>query len=285
MVNPSRTAVVGDHEAREFPMSIANFEIIKRIAMEWTGISLSDHKRNMIYGRLSRRLRALGLSDFNQYCNLLEASPAAEKTEFINSITTNLTAFFREIHHFEYLARTVIPNLMRANAASRKIRIWSAGCSTGEEPYSIAMVFKSFSALKGWDVKILATDLDSNVVAKGAGAVYPIDRAEGVPDKYRQFFKRDKTSNNVQIKDSVRELIRFRQLNLLHEWPMRGSFDIIFCRNVVIYFDLPTQKKLFNRYADMLVDNGHLFIGHSENLYKVTDRFNSMGRTIYQKAY
>lgn len=253
--------------------------------MEWTGISLSDHKRNMIYGRLSRRLRALGLSDFNQYCNLLEASPAAEKTEFINSITTNLTAFFREIHHFEYLARTVIPNLMRANAASRKIRIWSAGCSTGEEPYSIAMVFKSFSALKGWDVKILATDLDSNVVAKGAGAVYPIDRAEGVPDKYRQFFKRDKTSNNVQIKDSVRELIRFRQLNLLHEWPMRGSFDIIFCRNVVIYFDLPTQKKLFNRYADMLVDNGHLFIGHSENLYKVTDRFNSMGRTIYQKAY
>lgn len=285
MVNPSRTAVVGDHEAREFPMSIANFETIKRIAMEWTGISLSDHKRNMIYGRLSRRLRALGLSDFNQYCNLLEASPAAEKTEFINSITTNLTAFFREIHHFEYLASTVIPNLMRANAASRKIRIWSAGCSTGEEPYSIAMVFNSFSALKGWDVKILATDLDSNVVAKGASAVYPVDRAEGVPDKYRQFFKRDKTTNNVQIKDSVRELIRFRQLNLLHEWPMRGSFDIIFCRNVVIYFDLPTQKKLFNRYADMLVDNGHLFIGHSENLYKVTDRFNSIGRTIYQKAY
>lgn len=285
MVNPSRTAVVGDHEAREFPMSIANFETIKRIAMEWTGISLSDHKRNMIYGRLSRRLRALGLSDFNQYCNLLEASPAAEKTEFINSITTNLTAFFREIHHFEYLASTVIPSLMRANAASRKIRIWSAGCSTGEEPYSIAMVFNSFSALKGWDVKILATDLDSNVVAKGASAVYPVDRAEGVPDKYRQFFKRDKTTNNVQIKDSVRELIRFRQLNLLHEWPMRGSFDIIFCRNVVIYFDLPTQKKLFNRYADMLVDNGHLFIGHSENLYKVTDRFNSIGRTIYQKAY
>ena len=285
MVNPSRTAVVGDHEAREFPMSIANFETIKRIAMEWTGISLSDHKRNMIYGRLSRRLRALGLSDFNQYCNLLEASPAAEKTEFINSITTNLTAFFREIHHFEYLASTVIPSLMRANAASRKIRIWSAGCSTGEEPYSIAMVFNSFSALKGWDVKILATDLDSNVVAKGASAVYPVDRAEGVPDKYRQFFKRDKTTNNVQIKDSVRELIRFRQLNLLHEWPMRGSFDIIFCRNVVIYFDLPTQKKLFNRYADVLVDNGHLFIGHSENLYKVTDRFNSIGRTIYQKAY
>ncbi|MBU2985447.1 protein-glutamate O-methyltransferase [Saccharophagus degradans] len=285
MVNPSRAVIAGDHEAREFPMSMANFETIKRIAMEWTGISLSDHKRNMIYGRLSRRLRALGLSDFSQYCSLLETAPASEKSEFINSITTNLTAFFREIHHFEHLASTVIPNLMRTNAASRKVRVWSAGCSTGEEPYSIAMVFKSFSALKGWDVKILATDLDSNVVAKGASAIYSVDRVEGVPDKYRQCFKRDKSTNNIHIKDSVRELIRFRQLNLLHEWPMRGAFDIIFCRNVVIYFDLPTQKKLFNRYADILTDKGHLFIGHSENLYKVTDRFASIGRTIYQKAY
>lgn len=266
-------------------MSAANFETIKQIAMEWTGINLSDHKRNMIYGRLSRRLRALGLSNFNEYCNLLETPACPEKTEFTNAITTNLTAFFREMHHFEHLSNTVIPHLMRANAATKKIRVWSAGCSTGEEPYSISMVFNSFSALKGWDVKILATDLDSNVVKKGESAVYPVDKAEGVPDKYRQFFKKDRSSSNVQIKDGVRDLIRFRQLNLLHDWPMRGAFDIIFCRNVVIYFDLPTQKKLFNRYADHLVADGHLFIGHSENLYKVTDRFHSIGRTIYQKAY
>lgn len=285
MTNLSPVVVTGRHEEREFPMSAANFQTIKQVAMAWTGINLSDHKRNMIYGRLSRRLRALGLSDFNEYCSLLETPASPEKTEFTNAITTNLTAFFREIHHFDHLLNTVIPHLMRANAATKKIRIWSAGCSTGEEPYSISMVFNSFSALKSWDVKILATDLDSNVVAKGESAVYSADRAEGVPDKYRQFFKKDRNSNNVQIKEGVRDLIRFRQLNLLHEWPMRGAFDIIFCRNVVIYFDLPTQKKLFNRYADYLVSDGHLFIGHSENLYKVTDRFQSIGRTIYQKAY
>lgn len=274
-----------NHDQREFPMTSANFEFIQKTAMSWTGINLSDHKRNMIYGRLSRRLRALGMADFNQYCRLLGENPGAEKTQFINSITTNLTSFFRENHHFEYLAGTVIPYLMRANASNKRIRVWSAGCSTGEEPYSIAMVFSGFSALKGWDVKILATDLDTNVVARGAAGIYPEERVEGIPDKYRQYFKRDKHSDSVKVKESVRNLIHFKQLNLLHEWPMRGRFDVIFCRNVVIYFDLDTQKTLFNRYADLLTDRAHLFIGHSENLHKVTDRFTSIGRTIYQKQY
>lgn len=284
MVDLSRLAAEQSHEQREFPMTSANFSVIQKVAMDWTGINLSDHKRNMIYGRLSRRLRALGLSSFSEYCDLLQSNPGAEKTEFINSITTNLTSFFREGHHFDYLAGSVIPHLMRENQRTKRIRIWSAGCSTGEEPYSIAMALMRFTILRDWDVKVLATDLDTDVLAKGAEGIYPSERAEGVPEKYRQFFKKDRSSDSVKVKDSVRDLIFFKSLNLLHEWPMKGPFDIVFCRNVVIYFDLATQKKLFDRYADLMVSKGHLFIGHSESLYKVTDRFQSVGRTIYQKV-
>lgn len=264
-------------------MTSANFQKIKQLAYQLTGIHLSDLKENMIYGRLARRLRALNLDAFNQYCEMIDVPSCEEHSEFINAITTNLTAFFRESHHFVHLKKTLLPELAEQNKSSKKIRIWSAGCSTGEEPHSIAMVVASLPVLNNWDVKILATDLDSNVLAKGRAGVYPHERGEAIPKDYQRFLQVDKTGQQVKVRDDVRERIVFNQLNLLHTWPIKNPFDIIFCRNVVIYFDLPTQKKLFDRYANQLRDGGHIFIGHSENLHKISDRFCSLGRTIYQK--
>lgn len=279
MANQARSDAVYN---REFVMTKQNFEQIRKIAYRITGINLTEQKENMIYGRLARRLRKLGLTHFNDYCDLLLQEDSPEVNEFVNAITTNLTAFFRENHHFEYLKGTLIPSLMVKNASTKRIRIWSAGCSTGEEPHTIAMVLSSIATLKNWDVKILATDLDSNVVEKAKSGIYPSERSDSIPGDYHKFVQRAKDDESVRIRDSVRSLITFKQLNLLHDWPMKGRFDLIFCRNVVIYFDAATQRKLFDRYANILVPEGHLFIGHSENLHKVCDRFDSLGKTIYR---
>lgn len=272
------------HLEREFPMSQKNFDEVKDIAYRLTGIKLTDHKKNMIYSRLARRIRERGLGSFNEYCDLLGQSGNNETTEFVNAITTNLTSFFRENHHFEYLVETVFPELIKKNSASRRVRIWSAGCSTGEEPYSIAICLREHMPVSSWDVKLLATDLDTNVVAHGKRGVYHQDRIESMdPARIKKWFLRENSGSEVRIKENVQELITFKPLNLLNAWPMKGPFDVIFCRNVVIYFDKETQRTLFNRYADLLAPGGYLFIGHSENLHKVCDRFESLGKTIYQK--
>ena len=272
-----------DFTQREFPMTNGNFDEIKSIAYRLTGIKLTNHKKNMIYGRLARRMRKLNLKRFDEYCKIIQHDTSPEIVEFVNSITTNLTSFFREGHHFDFLENELFPRLIKENASSRRIRIWSAGCSTGEEPYSIAMVINSVSAIKNWDVKILATDLDSDVVMRASEGVYNLDRIESIPQKYKNNFQYEKESEFVKIKPEIRQLITFKQLNLLHRWPMKGPFDFIFCRNVVIYFDKETQKVLFERYAELLKDDGHLFIGHSESLHNVTDKFKGVGRTIYER--
>lgn len=279
-VAPNNSVI--ESSQREFQMTRQNFEHIRQVAYKLTGISLSDHKQNMIYGRLARRLRALNLQTFDQYCDLLsEDSP--ELHEFINSITTNLTAFFRERHHFDFLTAEAFPNIHKKNGTSRRVRIWSAGCSTGEEPYSIAMTLASFSGFSGWDAKVLATDLDSNVVAHGKHGIYQQEKVTGIPESYSRFIKRNANTGEIKIREDISEKITFKQLNLLHNWPMKGPFDIIFCRNVVIYFDQKTQRELFARYHKMLAPGGYLFIGHSENLSRVSNDFDSLGRTIYQK--
>ena len=275
---------VDEFAGREFPMTDANFTRLKEIAYHLTGITLSDHKKNMVYGRLARRLRKLNLANFSAYLQLIEGEQADEQTEFINAITTNLTSFFREQHHFTHLQTEVIPKLMRNNMASKRIRIWSAGCSTGEEPYSIAMVMSGFASLRSWDVRILATDLDSNVVQRASQGIYDVERAENIPADYRKFLQFNGQNAQVRVKKAVRDLITFRQLNLLHAWPMKGPFDVIFCRNVVIYFDADTQRKLFDRYADIIRADGDLYIGHSESLHNISQRFKSRGRTIYQRV-
>jgi len=272
------------HLKREFPMSQKNFDQVKEVAYALTGIKLTDHKKNMIYSRLARRIRQRGLNSFDDYCHLLNQQGNDEATEFVNAITTNLTSFFRENHHFEYLKNSVFPELIKKNSASRRVRVWSAGCSTGEEPYSIAICLSEQMPIGSWDIKVLATDLDTNVVAHAKRGVYQDDRIESIDEgRSRKWFLRDANGSEVRVKRSLQELITFKPLNLLERWPMKGPFDVIFCRNVVIYFDKETQKKLFNRYADMLAPGGYLFIGHSENLHKVCNRFESLGKTIYRK--
>jgi len=274
------------HE-REFVFSDQDFEKIRKFVKEETGITLSDAKKNMVYGRLSRRLRALDIKSFNQYIDLVSGGESEEKGNFVNAITTNLTSFFREEHHFDYIKDTVIPEVLKNNSNTKKIRIWCAGCSTGEEPYSLSIALhESISDIESWDIKILATDLDTNVLEHCRRGVYDIERISGLSHsrKATWFLKgKGDHSGSVKVDARLQSLITFKQLNLMQAWPMKGQFDFMFCRNVVIYFDKPTQKILFDRYANLVKDNGYLFLGHSESLYNVCTRFQLLGNTIYQK--
>ncbi len=270
---------------REFLLSNAEFDEIRRLVREHTGISLSDSKRELVYSRLVRRLRRLSLRSFAEYIALLGQEDEAELEEFTNAITTNLTSFFREGHHFEFLADTVLPALEKRNAGTRRLRIWSAGCSTGEEPYSIAVTLQEAMArFRGWDVRVLATDLDSHVVAQAQAGEYKPERFEKMPAARRERWFDETRSGTFVANAALKSLITFRQLNLMHAWPFRGPFDVVFCRNVVIYFDKETQRGLFERIAEMQRDGDHLFIGHSESLFKVCDRYQLIGKTIYRKV-
>jgi len=271
---------------KEFTLSDRNFGFIRDLVGERTGIVLSDLKRDMTYGRLVRRLRELKLSSFDEYCALLKSGDEDELINLTNAITTNLTSFFREPHHFEFLSQELLPKLL-ASKADRRLRIWSAGCSSGEEPYTIAMtILESVPQIRNWDIRILATDLDYNMVSRAASGIYTEERVNGIDARrQKRWFRRGRGENAgmVRVSPELQNLITFKQLNLLHEWPMKGPFDIIFCRNVVIYFNKETQRELFSRYADIMTPDGHLFIGHSESLYKVSDRFELLGRTIYRR--
>ncbi len=272
---------------REFPLSDAEFDRLRRLVHEHTGIALSDSKRELVYGRLVRRLRGLGLQSFTEYCQVLERGPAEELQELTNAITTNLTSFFRENHHFEQLAGEVLPHLARAPAAKRRLRIWSAGCSTGEEPYSLAIMLREASEqLRNWDVKLLATDIDSNVLATAAAGVYREDRFQGMsPQRLQRWFTPAAgRPGHLAARDELKSVISFKQLNLLGDWPMRGPFDVIFCRNVVIYFDKDTQRTLFDRMAALQAPGAWLFVGHSENLFSITSRYKLTARTVYRRV-
>jgi chemotaxis protein methyltransferase CheR len=271
-------------KTEEFQLSDEEFHEIRRVVHRTTGIALADTKRHLVYGRLARRLRALDMTSFRDYLARIE-DDKAELEEFCNAITTNLTFFFREGHHFQYLSNTLLPMLQKRNAASRRIRIWSAGCSTGEEPYSIAAcVNETLGGLRDWDIKILATDLDSNVLAHGQEGVYHADRLDKV-DKSRRdrWFSPLNGGAQWSAKEELRRLISFKRLNLMEAWPFKGPFDAIFCRNVVIYFDKPTQRVVFGRMAELQRSGDHLFIGHSESLFNVCERYDLIGQTTYRK--
>lgn len=272
---------------REFELGDEEFRFLATFMSRETGIVLSDHKRQMVSGRLVKRLRALHLRSFAEYCDLLRGPEAAGEIEnLVNAITTNITHFFRESHHFDYLRSQVLMPRVNQRPRQNRVRIWSAGCSSGEEPYSIAMVMADvLKAGEGWDALILATDIDTNVLRRGEAGIYPAEAMRNVPESYRKRFVRRiaHESDKVQMADELRRLIRFRRLNLHEAWPMKGKFDAIFCRNVAIYFDKPTQRKLFNRYADMLHMGGTLFLGHAESLIGVTDRFEVADKTAYRR--
>lgn len=273
---------------REFVFTNEDFEHIRELVYNHAGISLADTKRNFVYSRLARRLRLLKFTSFHAYRAYLLANLESELTDFVNAITINLTSFFREMHHFEILRERVLPELMQLKR-DRRIRIWSAGCSTGEEPYSIAMTVKEFLAdVRGWDAKILATDLDTEALETARNGIYDVERVQKVPaSSLRRWMRRGSgvNSGQVRVTSEVQELITFNQLNLMESWPMRGPFDVIFCRNVVIYFDKDTQRRLFGRFWDLLATEGYLFVGHSETLYKVTDRFELLGQTVYRRKF
>lgn len=272
---------------REFTFTRSDFEFIRKTVGERTGIVLSEHKVDMVYGRLARRLRQLKLDNFKEYFKYIEQENDQELVEFTNALTTNLTAFFREPHHFEFLATTGISELARRRN-NKRLRIWSAGCSTGEEPYTIAMTLcEALPSIRSWDAKILATDLDSNVVSKAKEGIYDQERVNGISkQRLNRWFRKGsgKNAGRVRVSPDLQALITFKQLNLMHKWPMTGPFDIIFCRNVVIYFNKDTQRTLFERYANILADDGYLIVGHSETLHNVTDRFKLLGKTVYKKV-
>ena len=250
-----------------------------------TGIVITAAKREMVYSRLSRRLRALSLTDFEDYCRVLERDEQGELNAFINAITTNLTSFFREPHHFDHLQNIVVPDLLNKNAASRRIRIWSAGCSTGEEPYSIAIAMAEVLP-DDWDCRILATDIDTDVLMKAERGIYPLERVASLPQsRLKRWFSRGSGTNQglTRVGPELREMITFRRLNLMEEWPVNGPIDVLFCRNVVIYFDKETQRSIFDKFAERMAENSRLFIGHSESLFKITNRFELIGQTIYRK--
>jgi len=271
---------------REFEFTRGDFDYLRKLVTENTGIIADEDKYTMYYSRLARRVRKLGLKNFTEYRSFLNKNRNTEIIELVNSVTTNLTSFFRENHHFEFLREDIVPFLKKRG--DKKIRIWSAGCSTGEEPYSIAIsLAQAIPDFKSWDIKILATDLDSNVVNKAASAVYTDSRVDGIDKSVlKKYFRKGKGGNegHVKVNQELVDLIEFKQLNLLHNWPITETMDCIFCRNVVIYFDKSTKNKLVERYADQMMHNGHLFMGHSESLFKSTERFKLLGKTIYQKT-
>jgi chemotaxis protein methyltransferase CheR len=274
--------------AREFVFGNEDFEALRKLVKELTGINLSDQKRELVYGRLARRLRALHLRTFAQYRDLLASDGGREIVELCNAITTNLTSFFREAHHFDYLREQVLQARAADRHGSRRLRIWSAGCSSGEEAYSLAMtVAEAIPDLRSWDIRILATDLDSDVLARAQRGVYPADRIRTLtPQRRARFFieQRGRDGPYYEVTPELAALITFRQLNLMHPLPMKGPLDAIFCRNVVIYFDKDTQRELFARITRLQRPGDLLFLGHSESLFKVSESYTPIGKTVYRRC-
>jgi chemotaxis protein methyltransferase CheR len=270
---------------REFDFSDADFHELAKVAYEYAGIALADSKRNLVYSRLSRRLRSLGLRSFREYRDFL-AGNDREVESFINSISTNHTKFFREAHHFDHLrAHVAVPYAQGApRAPGQRLRIWSAGCSTGEEPYTIAVVLRrEIRDLARHDIRILATYIDTDVLGKAARGEYPAGSIEDVPKTYREFFRLDRDGSTAAMDEDVRALIAFKRLNLMEPWPFHGLFDAIFCRNVMIYFDAGTRAALVDRFTRQIRPGGWLYIGHSESLIGSHPGLQLVGRTVYRR--
>jgi chemotaxis protein methyltransferase CheR len=271
------------------PLTAKEFDAFRQLILAEAGVALSEAKREMLCSRLSRRLRHLGLTSYGDYYRYVEEQgpDGEERQQLINCITTNKTDFFREPHHFDFLRDNVLAARGQLGPRGRRLRIWSAGCSTGEEPYTLAMsVMESAGSLAGWDVRILASDIDTDVLARAERGIYSEDRVGDVPAELkRRYFLRGtgRNAGTVLVRPELRDLVSFRQINLIQEpWPIRGQFDAIFCRNVMIYFNRPTQQRLLEGFAAHLNPDGYLFVGHSENLQWLSNLFEPVGGTVYR---
>ena len=278
----------GGGSAESYPFTRSDFTAIAALVHSHSGIVLAEGKAMLVYSRLTKLLRARGLARFGDYVALLR-NDRDERIAAIEALTTNHTKFFRENHHFEHFTDHVRPALLAMAQRRQRVRLWSAGSSSGEEVHSLMMTLlgadaNEAQALRNGDVVALASDQNRQVLDTGRRGLYPASAADEIPAALGRLWTR-KTADGVQMADGLRELIRFRQLNLLNEWPMRGRFDVIFCRNTMIYFDEPTKARLIARMADQLVPGGYLYIGHSERLVgPAVDHFSAVGQTIYRKA-
>ena len=266
---------------KEFNFTKSDFERVRALIYQRAGISLAESKQEMVYSRLARRLRATGIVSFGRYLDDLEAGRLGEEWEsFTNALTTNLTSFFREAHHFPLLAEHL------KQAHDGPLTIWCSASSTGEEPYSIAMTAcEAFNSLTP-PVQIVATDIDTNVLSTGANGVYGIERLDKMaPERAKRFFLRGKGDQEgmVRVRPELRQLVTFKHLNLLADkWPLNGQFDVIFCRNVMIYFDKGTQRKILSRFVPLMKPHALLFAGHSENFLYVSESLKLRGKTVYE---
>lgn len=275
--------------AQSYNISDKEFQLFRDIIFRETGIHMSDRKRNLIVARLSKRLRALNLNGFSEYYEYLNENPEAgnEIINLINRVTTNKTDFFRERHHFEFLMENVYPAYIEEakRGRERRLRIWSAGCSSGEEPYSIAMtISEAFQNERGWDIKILATDLDTEILSRASRGTYSSQQIIPIPMGYiTKYF--DRTPDGYTTNQNIKNMISFRKLNLMDlSFPMKKPFDIIFCRNVMIYFNDTTKADLVKKFHANLKENGYMFIGHSESLMYMKHLFKFLKHTVYQKV-
>ena len=273
---------------REFSFGDKDFKRITDILYEETGIFMPDTKASLVYSRLAKRLRVLNLDSFKKYCAFVVSKDGEEERQnMLAALTTNVTRFFREPHHFEHLKKTSLPPLLERAREGGRVRIWSAGCSNGSEPYSIAMmILSALPDAPRYDIKILASDIDTKSLKQAREGVYSekffTDTPAAYKNKYLHRIKRGEEDRRVC--DDARSLVRVRHLNLNGSWPMKGNFDIIFCRNVVIYFNEETQAQIWSRYSAALNSESWLYIGHSERLSgPALDEFRFEGETIYRK--
>ncbi|WP_066450451.1 CheR family methyltransferase [Halomonas chromatireducens] len=279
--DPGQWSGLGQLE-RDLVLTDEDFTQIRKLIYQRAGIVLAEHKREMVYSRLAKRLRHHGLIRFSDYLARLARQPEArEWEEFTNALTTNLTAFFREMHHFPLLAEHV-------RQASGPVRLWSAAASSGEEPYSLAMTLLESLGPKASDARVVATDIDTEALARARAGVYPIEQVRKLDEaRVKRFFQKGKGRHEgfARIRPEVSSLVDFQSMNLLApQWPVKGPFDAIFCRNVMIYFDKETQARILERFAPLLKPNGLLFAGHSENFSYISKVFRLRGQTVYTLA-
>ncbi len=270
-------------------LSRDDMALVAKLVYEHAGIVIREHKEAMARGRLARRVKVLGLGSIAEYCAYLRTPAAADEIpELINAVTTNHTAFFRERHHFDHLRKDVLPRLIQERAGRRgRIRIWSAACSSGEEPYSIAAISRDVIGHRSdLDFRILATDIDTDILDRAAAGQYPAEQFDRLPADLRPLLRLEGQSarGEARIAEDLKRLIAFKRLNLIERWPMKGPFDVIFCRNVFIYFDTPTKAAILDRYVALLQPGGFLYLGHSESLPQPHPQLRLIGRTIYERT-
>ncbi len=263
------------------------FRLISDRIKKLCGIHLPESKRMLVYSRLCRRLKALDLTSFTDYLELLDGKGADKELHFaINALTTNLTRFFREPHHFDHLRSLVIPNIFTRANKGREIRFWSAGCSSGEEPYSIAMtVVDAVPSLREFDFKVIATDIDTDMLAQSVKGEYHMREHDSIPEpmRSRSTVSISSEADRFAVDARIRDLVSFEKQNLIDDWSFEGPIDVIFCRNVMIYFEPDIQKSIVERMSDLLPEGGFLYIGHSENLSRITESVSLVGSTVYTK--